>query len=110
MRIAIPTRGKRKLANRVADTFSRAPHFTIVTVEDNRIKDVEVIDNPGMTPPRGAGPLAASVLKDNHVNMLLTSEMGPGARDILEAYDIKIEIVQEGKWVSDVIESYIASL
>ena len=109
MKIAIPTRGKRKLANRVADTFSRAPHFTIVTIEDNKIKKVEVLDNPGMTPTRGVGPLAASVLKDNQVNMLLTSEMGPGAKDILDSYGIEVELVQEGKWVSDVIAPYTAS-
>lgn len=110
MRIAIPTRGKRKLANKVAETFSRAPNFTIVTVENDKIKDVMVIDNPGKIPKRGAGPLAASVLKDNRVNLLLTGEMGPGARDILEAFDINIEIVQEGRKVIDVIEPYIASL
>ncbi len=110
MRIAVPTRGNRKLSNKVAETFSRAPNFTIVTIENNQVKAVEIISNPGNTPERGAGPLAARALKDNQVNILLTSEMGPGARDILEAFDIEIEIVQEGEKVSDVIEPYVASL
>ena len=109
MRIAVPSTGKRKLSNKIADTFSRTPNFTIVTIEDKKIKKVEVLDNPGMTPTRGAGPLAASVLKDNQVNILLTSEMGPGAQDILDSYGIEVELVKEGKWVSDVIAPYTAS-
>ena len=50
MRIALSTRGNRKLSNKIADTFSRAPNFTIVTVKNERIKSVEVIKNPGETP------------------------------------------------------------
>ncbi len=43
MRIAIPTTGKRKLSNKITDSFSRAPEFTIVTIEENRIKTVEIV-------------------------------------------------------------------
>jgi len=107
MRIAIPTTGKRKLTNKVADTFSRAPNFTIVTIENNQIKKLEVINNPGETPERGAGPLAARALKENKVDMLLTSEMGPGARNILDALEIKIDLVEQGKTVKEVVAPYL---
>ncbi len=107
MRIAIPTTGKRKLTNKVADTFSRAPHFTIVTIEDNQIKTLDVVTNPGETLDRGAGPLAARVLKENQVDVLLTSEVGPGARNILEALDIEIDLVEEGKTVKEVVAAYL---
>ena len=107
MRIAIPTTGKRKLTNKVADTFSRAPHFTIVTIEKNQIKTLDIVHNPGETPERGAGPLAARVLKDNQVDLLLTSEMGPGAKNILEAFEIDIELVELGKTVKEVLEPYL---
>jgi predicted Fe-Mo cluster-binding NifX family protein len=107
MRIAIPTTGKRKLTNKVADTFSRAPHFTIVTIEDNQIKTLDVVPNPGEIPERGAGPLAARLLKENQVGLLLTSEVGPGARNILEALEIEIDLVEEGKTVKEVVAAYL---
>jgi len=110
MRIAVPTTGKRKLSNKITDSFSRTPEFTIVTIEENRIKTVEIVVNPGNTPERGAGPLAARTLKDNNVDVLLTVEMGPGARNILEALGIEIALVEQDKSVKELVESYLESL
>lgn len=107
MRIAIPTTGKRKLTNKVADTFSRAPNFTIVTIEDNQIKTLDVVPNTGKTLDRGAGPLAARILKENQVDLLLTSELGPGAKNILEALEIQIELVEQGNTVKEVVAAYL---
>ncbi len=110
MRIAVPTTGKRKLSNKITDSFSRTPEFTIVTIEENRIKTVKIVVNPGNTPERGAGPLAARTLKDNNVDVLLTVEMGPGARNILEALGIEIALVEQDKSVKELVESYLESL
>ena len=107
MRIAIPTTGKQKLANKVADTFSRAPHFTIVTIDDNKFKGLKVVNNPGENSDRGAGPLAVRLLKENEIDLLLTSEVGPGARNILDALDIEIKLIEQGTTVKDLIESYL---
>jgi predicted Fe-Mo cluster-binding NifX family protein len=109
MRIAVPTEGKRKLSNKVANTFSRTSKFTIVTIKDSKIDSVELISNPGETPERGAGPLAARILKENNVDLVLTGEMGPGAKNILDALDIEIKIVEQGKSVKEVISPYIES-
>ena len=103
MRIAVPTIGNRKLSNKIANTFSRAPHFTIITIQNNKIKSVEIITNPGEIPERGAGPLAARALKDNNVDILLTEDMGPGARNILETLGIQINLVEKGKKVKEVL-------
>jgi predicted Fe-Mo cluster-binding NifX family protein len=107
MRIALPTKGKYKLRNKIADTFSRAPHFTIVTIQNQKIKSVNVINNPGEVTEKGAGPLAAKLLKDNKVDVLLTGDMGPGARNILETLDIEINLVEKGKQVKEAISPYI---
>ena len=107
MRIAIPTIGKRKLSNKVADTFSRAPTFTIVTLEGAEIKNVDVVENYGSTMDKGAGPVAARVIKDQNVDILLSGELGPGARNILEVLDIQIYPTQIGKKVSEIIESWV---
>ncbi|TFH03343.1 MAG: dinitrogenase iron-molybdenum cofactor [Candidatus Thorarchaeota archaeon] len=106
MKVAIPTTGNRKLTNRVADTFSRAPTFTIITLEDGEIKKVEVIENPGSTIEKGAGPYAARTLKDHQIDVLISGEMGPGARNILEGFDIKIHEAQIGRKVKETIEKW----
>jgi predicted Fe-Mo cluster-binding NifX family protein len=107
MRIAIPTTGKRKLSNKVADTFSRAPSFTIVTLEGTKIKGIEVVDNPGAAMDKGAGPIAARTIKEQDVDILISGELGPGARNILEALDIKVYPAQIGKKVNETIENWV---
>lgn len=107
MRIAIPTEGKRKLTNKVADTFSRAPSFTIVTLEGKEIKGIEVVDNPGSTMDKGAGPIAARTLKDQNVDVLISGELGPGAKNILEVLDIKTYPAEIGKKVNETIENWV---
>ncbi len=106
MRIAIPTLGKKKLTNTVADTFSRAPTFTIVTLEDREIVDVDTIKNPASTFEKGAGPIAARTIKNHDVDLLITGELGPGAKTILEAFNIKTYQVKIGKKVSQAIEDW----
>ena len=108
MRIAIPTIGKRKLTNRVSDTFSRAPSFTILNLDGEKITETYVIKNPAAGLEKGAGPIAARTIKDQGTNLLITSEMGPGARNILEAFDIRIHVVPEGKKVKEAVEDWLS--
>lgn len=107
MRIAIPTVGKRKLTNKVADTFSRAPTFTIVTLEGTKVKGVKVVENPGSAMDKGAGPIAARTIKDQNVDVLISGELGPGARNILEVLDIKMYPAEIGKKVNETIEKWV---
>jgi predicted Fe-Mo cluster-binding NifX family protein len=109
MRIAVPTKGKRKLSNKIADTFSRAPNFTIVTVENSRILTVDLKPNPSSKLERGAGPLAARFLKENDIDLLLTSDMGPGARNILDAFNIEVQLVDKDKTVKELVTPYLES-
>jgi len=104
MRVAIPTTGKRKLSNKVADTFSDAEEFTIVKITDNQT-ETKLIDNPGKDQKRGAGPLAANTLRHNHVELVLTSELGPGVMEILQEYGIEFKIVESGLSVKETLMS-----
>jgi predicted Fe-Mo cluster-binding NifX family protein len=110
MKIAVPTQGERGLRDRVADTFSRAPYFTLVTVENGGITGKRVIQNKASEVAQGAGPLAARTLKDNGVDVLLSGEIGPGATNILEAFDIKIGSASKDEKVRDAVERYLALL
>ncbi len=48
--------------------------------------------------------MAARIIKDHGIDMLISGEMGPGARTILEAFDIKIHEASVGKKVSEVVD------
>jgi predicted Fe-Mo cluster-binding NifX family protein len=107
VKIAVPTNKYEGLNDTVAYTFSRAPTFTIVTLIDEQVKDVKVIENNAAEMSQGAGPLAARTLKENGVNLILSSDIGPGAVNILETIDIKFERVDPGQMVKDIIKDWV---
>jgi predicted Fe-Mo cluster-binding NifX family protein len=107
MKIAFPTEGHRKLSDRVATTFSRAPTFTIVTIEDGKTQDSIVIENQAVSHEQGAGPLAVSTLKDHGVTVLIAGDVGPGASTILDALGIKIYSTEAGKKVKNVLTNWL---
>ncbi len=107
MKIAFPTEGHRKLNDRVATTFSRAPTFTIVTIEDGKAQNSIVIDNQAASHEQGAGPLAVSTLKDHGVTVLIAGDVGPGAATILEALGIKVYSTEAGKKVKNVLTEWL---
>jgi len=51
--------------------------------------------------------LPGCTIKENNVDLLLTSEVGPGARNILEALEINIELVEQGKTVKELVKPYL---
>lgn len=71
--------------------------FTIVTIKDQEIVDVEVIENPASVLEQGAGPLAVRTIKEHGVDVLISEEMRPGARTILDAFKINIHKASVGK-------------
>ena len=50
--------------------------------------------------------MAAKIIKDHGIDILISGEMGPGARTILEAFDIKIHEASVGKKVSEVVDEW----
>jgi len=110
MKIAFPTEKHRKLSDRVATTFSRAPTFTIVTVEDGKTQDSIVIDNQAVSHEQGAGPLAVSTLKDHGVTVLIASDVGPGASTILDALGVKVYSTEAGKKVKNVLTDWLRQM
>jgi predicted Fe-Mo cluster-binding NifX family protein len=110
MKIAVPTQGDKGLRDRVADTFSRAPYFTMVTVENGAITAKKVVKNKASEVKQGAGPLAARTLKDDGIDVLLSDEIGPGAINILEAFGIKIGGASQDEKVRDAVDKYLAKL
>lgn len=87
-RIAVATDGKNGLEDSVSNVFGRAKTFTIVDVEDERITNVSMLENPARLYPHGAGPIAIKTLIDNGVEVVIANEIGIGASDILKQHNI----------------------
>jgi predicted Fe-Mo cluster-binding NifX family protein len=110
VKIAVPTQRDRGLRDRVADTFARAPYFTLVTVENGNVTDKKIIQNKASEVKQGAGPLAVRILKDNGVDVLLACEIGPGATSVLETIGVKIGGATQDEKVKDAVERYLSQL
>ena len=96
MKIAISTDSEK-----VSEHFGRCPEFTIVEIEDNKIKNKKIIENPGhMT---GFLP---KFLKEQGVSYVIAGGAGFRAQELFEQFGIKLIIGIQGK-VNDVIKGFI---
>lgn len=82
MKVAIPTRD-----NKVDDHFGHCDHYTIYTIENRDIVNIEELPSP-----QGCGCKSgiAAILKDCGVSVMLAGSMGDGAKNKLEDHDIKV--------------------
>jgi predicted Fe-Mo cluster-binding NifX family protein len=103
LRIAIPTKGKGGLKDIVSDVFGRANTFTIVEVKKGVIKNVKTLKNPAVSYKHGAGPIVIKMLIDSGVNMVLASELGPGASALLEQHNVTHIAAKPGTSVKESI-------
>jgi predicted Fe-Mo cluster-binding NifX family protein len=110
MKIAVPSKGEKGLRDKVDDTFSRAHAFTIITIQNNKIHDVKIVKNKAAGLTQGAGPIAARTLKENNVNMLISGDIGPGATNILETIDIRVEKTDPGQKIKKAVENWVKAL
>lgn len=92
MRIAISTDG-----DVVSAHFGRCPHFTIANIEEGKVKNVEVVPNPGHHP--GFIP---NFLKQKDVECIVAGGMGMRAQGFFDEMGIKV-IVGVSGFVDDVI-------
>ncbi|MEA3420490.1 MAG: NifB/NifX family molybdenum-iron cluster-binding protein, partial [Acidobacteriota bacterium] len=86
LKICITSRGK-SLDAEVDPSFGRAQYFLIVEPET---MDVEVIENPNIEVPQGAGIKTAQIIANKNVDAVLTGSCGPNAVRILNLSGIKI--------------------
>ena len=107
LKIAVPTNGNKLLNDRVADTFSRAPTFTFITVQSGKIMDFDFIKNDAKELKQGAGPLVAGIMKDNSVEVVLSGDIGPGASSILNTIGIEIVKITTGLKVRNVMNNWL---
>lgn len=86
----------------VSGHFGRCPHFTFVDIDNGKVVQKEVINNPGHHP--GFLP---QFLKERGVNVIIAGGMGTRAQELFDDAKISTIIGIEGK-VQDTIDKLIA--
>ncbi len=87
--IAIPSHRKGGLNEIVHPKFGRCDSFTFITLDNNEISQVKVIENSAADESRSAGNLAARIIRYNHAEKLIVSKLGPNASMALNSLKIK---------------------
>ena len=98
MKIAVPTR-----EGRVDDHFGHCDHYTIFTVEDNRVVATDTLPSP-----QGCGCKSniASILRELGVEVMLAGNMGEGAKNVLEGQRIEVIRGCSGD-VEELVKAYL---
>lgn len=86
MKIAISSQGE-DLEAMVDPRFGRCPYFIIYDAET---KETEGLSNPALEAMGGAGILAAQMIADKGVEVVITGNVGPNAFQTLNQAKIKI--------------------
>jgi predicted Fe-Mo cluster-binding NifX family protein len=100
-KICVTSKGT-DLEAEVEDVFGRAAYFIFVDPEN---MELEVYKNPAVEEAHGAGIQSAQLMAEKGVTAVLTGQIGPNARRVLESAGIRIVIVNGGT-----IREAIASL
>jgi predicted Fe-Mo cluster-binding NifX family protein len=104
MKVAIPTKGDGGLKDEVSSVFGRAPTFTVIDIENDEVKKVEILQNQARSYKHGTGPIVVKMLVDAGVNVVLAKELGPGSSALLEQHHVTIIPVEPGISVSKAIK------
>lgn len=107
VRLALPTKGDRRMKDVVSDVFARAPTFTYIDIVEGEVKNIRVEVNKAVDLAQGTGPLIAKNLKDNDVNVVVASEVGPGAKTLLEMSGIRMIQLESGFRVSKAVKQIL---
>jgi len=110
LRIAVATKRHDGLEDTVSEVFGRANTFTIVNVDNEEIKDVKILENPAVSYKHGAGPIVVKMLIDTGVNVVLATELGPGASALLQQHKIATITVKSGTSVKEAIRKALSDI
>jgi predicted Fe-Mo cluster-binding NifX family protein len=106
--IAIPSHRKGGLNEIFHAKFGRCDSFTFITVDNNAITQVRVIENSAADGTRSSGTLAAKIIKNNNAEKLIVSKLGPNASMTLNSLKIKTFHAPVGKiLVKDLLDLYL---
>ena len=89
LKIAVPSVDNSGLNAIVTTRFGRCAFFTIVTINEGKIAETNVLPNAGMQAMGGAGPMAANMIAQNGATIVIGGNYGPNAANALNQGGIK---------------------
>lgn len=101
----IATSSQGGLDDLVSPVFGRAPTFTLVEMEGNEVKKVEVIQNTAAGGFRGVGIQAAQLVVNKGVNVVIAGNIGPNASMVLSQSGVRIVTGVSGIKARDALKS-----
>ncbi len=106
MKIAISSTGK-TINDEIDARFGRCRYFLIVEIDEKekKIKSVKAIENTAAGQFGGAGITASQLVANEKVNVVITTNLGPRAFQVLN--QLGIEIYQGQGKVRGVIEKFM---
>lgn len=104
MKIIVAT-NKGGLEDGVSPVLGRCQTFTIVEVEGNEIKNVEITPNQFASAVHGAGIQAGQWIVSQKAKAVIAGNFGPNVTVILQQAGVEM-VVAQGK-VKDVVEKYL---
>ena len=108
IRIAIATRGHKGAEDKLSKVFGKAKTFTIVDIENGKFENVRIVDNPGATYSQGSGPIAAKSLAEFKINLVIASQLGPGASELLKFHKVNTMLIDFNSTVAEAIEEVLS--
>ena len=106
--IAIPSHRKGGLNEIVHPKFGRCDSFTFITLNNNEITQVKVIENSAAEETRSRGTLAAKIVRNNGAEKLIVKKLGPNASVALNSLKVKTYQAPDGSiLVKDLLALYL---
>lgn len=105
IRIAVSSLDNNGLNSRVSEHFGRCPYFTLVELEDQKIKSIQAIDNP-YAHNHAPGQIP-EYIHQQAASVMLTGGMGHRAVSFFEGYGIEVATGAVGT-VQQAVQDYLS--
>ena len=106
--IAIPTFRDGGLNEKVHPKFGMCESFTFITLNNNEVTQVKVIENPAVDETRSRGTLAAKIVRSNGAKKLIVKKLGLNASMALNSLKIKTYQAPDGSiLLKDLLSLYL---
>ena len=87
--------------DKLYEHFGRAPEFTFLTIEENKVVKKRVLSNPGHE--MGSIP---KFIHEQGAKVVIAGGMGPKAINLFQSYDIELYIGISGT-INDIIKQFL---
>ena len=106
-RIAIASEGAGGLKGEISPVYGKCNAFTLIDIENDEIKNVQVETNQYANRTYGAGPLVSEMLRKLNVNIVIAGEFGPGALSTLKESGMETVLKPPKTKIEDAVKEYL---